>query len=126
MAIQLNRLTQQDIQNAINLESIRLSPKSVRNTHGLISAVLRQYKPYMRLTTALPQKVRPEPYISTDDEIKTLMEYVAGTDLELPVLLAAFGPMRRGEICALDTDHIKGNRVHVCKIWSAPPAKPGL
>lgn len=115
MDIQLNRLTQQDIQNAINLESIRLSPKSIRNTHGLISAVLRQYKPSMRLTTALPQKVRPELYIPTDQEVKALIEYVTGTELELPVLLAAFGPMRRGEICALDTDHIKGNRVHVCK-----------
>jgi len=115
MGIQLNRLTQQDIQNAINLESARLSPKSVRNTHGLISAVLRQYKPSMRLTTALPQKIRPDLYIPTDNEVKALMQYVSGTELELPVLLAAFGPMRRGEICALDTDHIKGNRVHVCK-----------
>ena len=33
--------------------------------------------------------------------------------MEIPVLLAAFGPMRRGEICALDSDHIKGNIVHV-------------
>lgn len=41
------------------------------------------------------------------------METVAGTPMEIPVLLAAFGPMRRGEICALDKDHIQGNIVHV-------------
>ena len=35
--------------------------------------------------------------------------------MELPVLLAAFGPMRRGEICALTSDDISGNVVHVCK-----------
>ncbi len=115
MNIHLNRLTQENIQYAINVESASLSPKSVRNIHGLISAVLKQYKPSMRLITALPQKIRPQLYIPTDEEIGLLMQYVAGTDMELPVLLAAFGPMRRGEICALDTDHIDGNRVHVCR-----------
>ena len=38
---------------------------------------------------------------------------VRGTRLEMPVLLAAFGPMRCGEICALDSDHVRGNVVHV-------------
>lgn len=115
MDIRLNKLTQENIQDAINLESTHLSPKSVRNIHGLISAVLKQYKPTMRLTTALPKKVRPELHIPTDDEIKRLMEHVQGTELEIPVLLAAFGPMRRGEICALDSSNIEGNIVHVCK-----------
>ena len=115
MNIHLNRLTQENIQYAINVESASLSPKSVRNIHGLISAVLKQYKPSMRLITALPQKVRPHLYIPTDAEVGLLMQHVTGTDMELPVLLAAFGPMRRGEICALDTDHIVGNRVHVCR-----------
>ena len=30
-------------------------------------------------------------------------------------MLAAFGPMRRGEICALDSECISGNTVHVMK-----------
>lgn len=33
--------------------------------------------------------------------------------MEIPILLAAFGPIRRSEICALDSDHINGNIVHV-------------
>ena len=33
--------------------------------------------------------------------------------MELPILLAAFGPMRRGEICALNSSNINGNTVHV-------------
>jgi len=97
------------------MESIKHSPKTVRNTHGLISAVLSQYRPDLRLTTALPKKVRPYLYIPSDAEIKRLIEYASGTEMELPVLLAAFGPMRRGEISALTTDNISGNRVHVCK-----------
>ena len=35
--------------------------------------------------------------------------------MELPILLAAFGPMRRGEICALDSRDVSGNIVHVCR-----------
>ena len=33
--------------------------------------------------------------------------------MEIPVLLAAFGPMRRSEICALTSDQIDGNIVHI-------------
>ena len=33
--------------------------------------------------------------------------------MELPVLLAAFGPMRRGEICALRYEDICENTIHV-------------
>lgn len=35
--------------------------------------------------------------------------------MELPVLLAAFGPMRRSEICALEASDISRNIVHVNK-----------
>ena len=35
--------------------------------------------------------------------------------MEIAVLLAAFGPMRRGEICALTSDDIHGNIVNVNK-----------
>ena len=114
LPIRLNRLTREDIQIAINLESIRHSPKTVRNTHGLISAVLAQYRPELRLTTSLPQKTKPNLYIPNDDDIRKLLFAARDTELELPILLAAFGPMRRGEICALHSQDISGNRVHVC------------
>ncbi|MBY0758561.1 site-specific integrase [Sellimonas caecigallum] len=112
--INLNKITQEDIQRAINLESKKHSPKTVRNTHGLISAVLRQYRPDFALNTSMPKKIRPDIYIPSDGDIKRLIKYVEGTEMELPILLAAFGPMRRGEICALDTKNIDGNVVHVC------------
>lgn len=115
MNIKIERITQDDIQAAINLESLNHSPKTVRNIHGLLSAVFNAYRPDFRLNTALPKKIRPEIYVPTDDEIQTLTEYVKGTEMELPILLAAFGPMRRGEICALESDSIQGNIVHVHK-----------
>lgn len=115
MNIKVALITQEDIQKAINIESQKHSPKTVRNSHGLISAVLHVYRPNFALNTTLPKKVRPNIYIPSESEIQRLLQAVSGTELELPVLLAAFGPMRRGEICALTSDDISGNMVHVCK-----------
>ena len=115
MNIKIENITQEDIQTAINIEALKLSPKTVRNIHGLISATLKVYRPSMALNTSLPKKKRVELYIPTDSEVKRLLRSVEGTDMELPVLLSAFGPMRRGEICALDSSDIQGNIVHVCK-----------
>lgn len=67
------------------------------------------------MNTVLPKQVRTQLYIPSDDDVKKPINLAAGTDLELPILLAAFGSMRRGEICALNTDNINGNVVHVCK-----------
>ena len=108
-------VTQDLIQRIINDDAKKHSPKTVRNTHGLISAVLKSCRPEFALNTRLPKAQKPDLYIPSDEEIKRLISHIRDTDMELPVLLAAFGPMRRGEICALDTDNISGNIVHVCK-----------
>ena len=109
----IGNITQNDIQKEINKEALTHSPKSVKNMHGLISAVFDVYRPNFKLNTKLPEKVRPRLNIPTEAEIKRLLEVVKDTDMEVPILLAAFGPMRRGEICALDSKHIRGNVVHV-------------
>lgn len=114
MPIKLCDLTQEDVQEAINIDAQIHSPKTVRNNHGLISAVVKQYRPDLALNTALPKKIRPDIYVPSDEDIKTLVTASKGTELELPILLAAFGPMRRGEICALNTQNIKENIIHVC------------
>lgn len=115
MPIKICDLTQETIQQAINHEALTHSPKSVRNMHGLLSAVLQAYRPAFALRTSLPQKERPALYIPSDDDVKRIIGYASGTVMELPILLAAFGPMRRGEICALDSRDISGNVVHVCR-----------
>ncbi len=113
MNMQVDSITQDQIQKEINKEALNHSPKTVRNIHGLLSAVLHTYRPNFMLQTTLPKKVRPKIYIPSEEDILRLMEYVTDTEMEIPVLLAAFGPMRRGEIAALDSDHINGNVVHV-------------
>ena len=131
MNIKIMNITQDDIQRAVNISSQDHSPKTVRDSHGLISAVLKVYRPNFALNTSLPKSVRPELYIPSDDEIKQLLAYVEGSEMELPILLAAFGPMRRGEICALQSTDIEGNIVHVTNnmvktengSWTVKPPK---
>ena len=112
--IKLSQITSDDIQRLVNHEATYHSPKTVRNTHGLIIATLHQYRPDLTIRTDLPKKVRPDIYVPSDSEIQVLIDVSKETELELPILLSAFGPMRRGEICALDTKNITGNIVHVC------------
>ena len=113
MSIGIDQITQEAVQRAINKEAINLSPKTVRNIHGLISAVLRVYRPAFALNTSLPQRKKTDLYIPSDQEVRKLISEVSDTEMELPILLAAFGPMRRGEICALRSEDVTGSTVHV-------------
>lgn len=93
----------------------KLSSKTVRNVHGLLSSALDMFAPDFTLKTTLPAKKKPDLYTPSDKDIRKLLEYISGKELEIAVLLAAFGPMRRGEICALTSDDIHGNIVNVNK-----------
>lgn len=114
-SLKIYKVTGKDVQTVVNDLALTLSPKTVSNAHAFISSVLKAYRPSLALNTRLPQRTRPDLYIPTDDDIKALLKRLKGTALELPVLLAAFGPMRRGEICALSSENISGNTVHVCE-----------
>lgn len=106
MPLPINRITQNDIQAAINREAMTLSPKTLRNHHGLISAVMGVYRPELQLRTTLPKKVKPDIYVPTDQEIQALLQKVKDTRMEIPVVLAACCGMRRSEICALKWSNV--------------------
>lgn len=117
--LQIGDITQEDIQNYINEACASgLSAKTVRNLHGLISSTFRAYRPAMRLTSALPAKTKPELYIPSDDEVVKIVKKIReenDRDMLIAILLAAYGPMRRSEICALTDEDINGSIVHVHK-----------
>lgn len=115
MPLRLSRLTQEAVQSAVNVMSANHSPKSVRNAHGLLSAVLSMFAPEIRLNTRLPQSRKPDLYVPTEQEVEKLVRSIRGTELEKAVLLAAFGSLRRSECSALMISDIEGNIVHVNK-----------
>jgi integrase len=114
-ARQITHITSKHVQQIINEYSAELSPKTIRNIHGFISVVMKEYRPDFALRVKLPKKKPTDQYIPTDADVKKLIGAARGTQIELPILLAAFGPMRRGEIAALRSENISGNIVHVCE-----------
>jgi integrase len=115
MPLRLSRITQEAVQSAVNVMAADHSPKSVRNAHGLLSAVLRMFAPEIVLNTRLPQPRKAEIYVPTELEVENLVRSIRGSELEKAVLLAAFGSLRRSECAALMLDDIEGDVIHVTK-----------
>ncbi len=113
--IRLSEITNDDIQRWVNGFAKDHSPKTVKNAYGLIRAVLDTFAPDIRLRITLPQSIPHKLYVPSDSDIKTLIEYFSENDpdMELAVYLAAFGTLRRSEVCGLETGDIDGNTITV-------------
>ena len=107
-------IDQPHVQRLINDYAKAHSPKTTRNMHGLVSAVIKMVRPEVILCTRLPAKKAPEVYIPSDAEIKMILREAKGTKYEVPFYLAVFG-LRRSEICALTIDDLNGNLISVTK-----------
>lgn len=102
-------------QALINKLAADHSAKTVRNVYGFFASVLREYAPDTILRVKLPEKRPPARTVPSEAQAAEILKAVQGTALELPVWLAIYGPMRRGEICALRAENIDGAIVHVCE-----------
>lgn len=120
MPMKLDRITQADIQIAINEEASNHKPKTVRNIHGLLSAVLSVYAPDIILRTTLPKKERHEIYVPSNDDVDRLIG-CANEEAKKIIILAAIGSLRRSEICGLTADDIDGNTITVRKVMVISP-----
>lgn len=123
--IPVKKMTQDAIQKWANYFSLKYSPKTVRNAYGLIEAVMKIYNPGLNLYISLPQRIKPSLYVPSDSDIKALIDYFGKKDknMELAVYLAAFGTLRRSEICALEATDLSGDTLH---IWKAMVITPDL
>ena len=114
-SLRISELEAEDVQVEINHYCVGRSPKTTRNAHGFISAVLALYKPNLILNTALPQpESKEDSYIPTADDIKKILDIAKDTRYEIPFRLGTYG-LRRSEVCALTMDDIKGNTVKINK-----------
>lgn len=105
-------ISQDDVQKLIDELSAELSPKTVRNYWGYVHAILDEAG-VVTHQPRLPQRVRTALNIPDEETVMRVLKAAEGTDLEVPVMLAAFAPLRRGEICGLSLDDISGNVIHV-------------
>lgn len=108
-------LTQEKVQRWVNQLAKTKAPKTVRNAHGLLSAVISEYRPSLVLHTTLPQKNAKRITIPSEDEITKIMQGCAGRQEELPILLAMWLGLRASEIRGLTWDDVQDGRLHICQ-----------
>lgn len=132
MGLRIDTVGKRDIQAVIDKMSVemvkkghqeqRISPKTVKERWNFLSVVLRRYD--RRIDgIRLPKKVRVEISVPDDDRMKQILTAAKGTDLEIPIMLAAIGGLRRGEICALDPEDLQGDILHISKDMVLTPEK---
>lgn len=109
---QVSRITKRQVQNLINDMASYLSPKSIKNYNAFISTIIKS-QDFRPPVVKLPEPRTPEVYVPEVEEVETLWKLAEGTDYQIPILLAAYGTLRVGEICALTLDDIQGNVIHV-------------
>lgn len=114
LKLPVSDITQIEINHLVNELSKNKSPKTVRNYHGFISAVLGVFCPNLKISTTLPQKVKNETYNPSRKDVKRILAEIKDSSYEIPITLACYG-MRRSEICALQVEDIEGDIVHINK-----------
>jgi len=111
--VKIGNLTQEQIQRWVNGLAREKSPKTVSNAHGLLSAVLKEYRPSMALRTTLPQKVKPDIRIPSEAELRAILAAAKGTKYEIPIVLAVWLGLRQSEILGLTWDCVDGDILHI-------------
>ena len=113
--LRMSQITQRDIQREINRFASDHSPKSVRNLHGFIASVLKQYRPNMTIHTTLPQKRPYEHYTPSEEDIKRILEASKNDHPNHICFQLGCMSLRRSEILALTPEDIQGNVLTINK-----------
>ena len=102
----LSAITEQDVSDIVRpLRTLKTKRNYVNFIHACTG------KSAGKLTGVSSKRV----HVPTELEVKGLLQIFRNTELEIPIMLAAYGGLRRGEICALRMSDIDGDFVHVSK-----------
>lgn len=114
----LGSLTLLDIQTWIS-GMTDVKPKTIKNRFALLQSATELAGCRLNFRRIkLPQAELKELKTPSTAEITALMRYTAGQrdkTLYRAILLAALGPLRRSEVCAITSDDINGNAITINK-----------
>ena len=103
----LSALTEQDVISIVRpLRTLKTKRNYVNFIHACTGLSVHQ---------KLYGKASKRVSVPTELEVLGLLEIFRNTELEIPIMLAAYGGLRRGEICALRMSDVDGDFVHVSK-----------
>ena len=109
----LSAITEQDVSDIVRpLRTLKTKRNYVNFIHACTG------KSAGKLTGVSSKRV----HVPTELEVKGLLQIFRNTELEVPIMLAAYGGLRRGEICALRMSDIDGDFVHVSRAIVRDPS----
>ena len=115
MPIKLGRITKDIAQAEFNQLAATASPKTVRNVNGLFIAAIKMFMPGRQMQITMPQKEKPAVRIPSRSEVEKIYQYVKGSEMEIPFLLASQCGLRLSEVCALTYDNIGDGEITINK-----------
>lgn len=115
MNTKLSKLNEKTIGEQVNKESGKYSPKTVYNVFGLLSAVLKKYRPDFHYSVKLPMVYPTITTIPMDDDLRKIYALAYGTEMELPILLASWLGLRVSEIRGLKCSKIRNGKIVIEK-----------
>ena len=119
--IRLRDLSSVAVQAAINHEARNLSPKSIRNAYGLLTAALDMFDFDRKLKVTLPKKQK---VIQTEFDPRIILPVFVGTEIELPVMLAAWLGLRLSEIRGIKKSDIRDHILTIQRVIVDVDGKP--
>lgn len=100
--MRVDKLTNNIIQLWINeMVEHGWSLKTIKNAHGLLMAVVKENRPRFISNSVFPKEKKTEQVIPSEEEISIILSASAGTQYELPIVLALFCGLRASEIRGL-------------------------
>ena len=114
-SIRLRNLTSEQVQLWISGLTMDYKPKTVKNIYRILSASLQMFAPELRLHVSLPQMVRPQYSLPSDEDVQKLLNHSKGRPLWIAIMLGRYYGLRRGEICALSSEDLRGDILTINK-----------
>jgi integrase len=113
--LRVDKITSEDIQQAINSLSQTLSPKTIRNACALATSSIKAIKPDADFKTILPQQIKTKYNDAEDEDIQKLTKAAEGRRVQMAIVIAALTGMSRSEIAALKLEDIDAENecIHV-------------
>lgn len=121
LSLKLARLSNIDAQTEINRLAGIYSAKTVYNASGLISAVVRTFRPEFNYRVTLPRREKKKKDLPTPKEV---IKAFAGTDMELIVLLGLWQGFRVSEIRGLKKSDFKNGTMTINRVIVTVDGRP--
>ncbi len=103
----INSITDEYLQKWVDELAKEVSAKTVKNYFDPVRSTLKRYRKQRAIYIIMPKGKKPKLKLPSEATVRALLELVEDDPkFCVPVYLAAFGCMRRGEIAALDLSHI--------------------